>query len=120
MHVDPIKPTLKAPGAVRFKPKCDKLLSRFAFNFNLRRYTTVAYVLLQHGAAAPGAAQVLAGTDAGGRAPLAAAASDFARTGAATTAGAVDLSTAFSPTAVGAGIGNLTRGRAWQTLLATS
>ena len=40
MQVDPIKPTLKAPGAKRLKLKCDELLSSFAFNFNLRRYTS--------------------------------------------------------------------------------
>jgi len=37
--VDPIKPTLKAPGSERLKLKCDELLSTSAFNFNLRRYT---------------------------------------------------------------------------------
>ena len=37
-QVLPIKPTLKAPGTNRFKPKFDNLLSFFAFNFNLRRY----------------------------------------------------------------------------------
>ena len=39
MHVDPIKPTLKAPGTMRLKLKYGKLLSSFAFRFNLRRYT---------------------------------------------------------------------------------
>ena len=42
MQVDPIKPTLKAPAAGHLKPKCDELLSNFAFNFNLRRYTAAA------------------------------------------------------------------------------
>ena len=37
MQVGPIKPTLKAPGTTRLKLKCDKLLSSFPFNFNLRR-----------------------------------------------------------------------------------
>ena len=37
MQVDPIKPTLKAPGTKRLKLKCDKSLSKFAFKFNLRR-----------------------------------------------------------------------------------
>jgi len=32
-------PTLKAPGSKRSKLKDDKLLSNFALNFNLRRYT---------------------------------------------------------------------------------
>ena len=39
-QVDPIKPTLKAPGSKRLKLKYDELLSSFAFNFNLRRYTS--------------------------------------------------------------------------------
>ena len=39
MQVDPIKPTLKAPGTQRLNLKYDELLSSFAFNFNLRRYT---------------------------------------------------------------------------------
>jgi len=38
VQVDPIKPTLKAPGTMRLKLKHVKLLSSFAFNFNLRRY----------------------------------------------------------------------------------
>ena len=39
MQVDPIKPTLKAPGSKRLKLEHEKLLSSFAVNFNLRRYT---------------------------------------------------------------------------------
>ena len=38
MQVDPIKPTLKAPGSKRLKVEDEKLLSHYAFNFNLRRY----------------------------------------------------------------------------------
>jgi len=38
VQVDPIKPTLIAPGSKRLKLDDDKLLSNFAFNFNLRRY----------------------------------------------------------------------------------
>jgi len=38
VQVDPIKPTLKAPGSARLKLKYDNLLSRFAFHFNLRRH----------------------------------------------------------------------------------
>ena len=38
MQVDPIKPTVKAPGTRRLKPELDNLLSSFAFNFNLCRY----------------------------------------------------------------------------------
>jgi len=41
VQVDPIKPTLKAPGSKLLKPEHDKLLSNFVFNFNLRRYTGV-------------------------------------------------------------------------------
>jgi len=39
VQVDPIKPMLKAPGTKRLKLKIDELLSSFAFNLNLRRYT---------------------------------------------------------------------------------
>jgi len=52
VQVDPIKPTLKAPGTKRLKLKCDKLLSRFAFNFNLRRCTTAEECDEKHGAVA--------------------------------------------------------------------
>ena len=38
MQVDPIKPTLKAPGTMRLKLNCNKLLSCFAFDYNLRRH----------------------------------------------------------------------------------
>jgi hypothetical protein len=37
VQVEPIKPRLKAPGTKRLKLKYGKLLSDFAFNFNLRR-----------------------------------------------------------------------------------
>jgi hypothetical protein len=39
VQVDPVKPTLKAPGTKRLKLKCDQLLSIFAFKFNLGPYT---------------------------------------------------------------------------------
>ena len=42
MRIDPIEPTLKAPGTKRLKLKCDKLLSSLGFNFNLRRYAKAA------------------------------------------------------------------------------
>jgi hypothetical protein len=42
VQVDTIKPTFKEPGTTRLKLKCDKLLSSFAFSFNLRRYTVLA------------------------------------------------------------------------------
>jgi hypothetical protein len=38
VQVDPIKPTLKAPGIKLLKLKYDKPLSKFAFKINLRRY----------------------------------------------------------------------------------
>jgi len=41
VQVDPIRPTLKDPGAKRLKLKCDEPLSKFAFNLHLRRYTWV-------------------------------------------------------------------------------
>jgi len=41
VQIDPIKPTLKAPGSKRLKLNCDELLSSFAFKFNVRRYTSV-------------------------------------------------------------------------------
>ena len=39
VQVDPIKPTLEAPGTKRLNLKSDKLLSSFAFKINLRRYS---------------------------------------------------------------------------------
>ena len=38
VQVDPIKPTLIAPGSERLKLNYDDPLSNFAFNFYLRRY----------------------------------------------------------------------------------
>jgi len=38
VQVDPSKPTLKAPATKRLKLKHDRLLSSFAFNFDLRHY----------------------------------------------------------------------------------
>ena len=39
VQVDPIKPVLKAPGSILLKLRCDDgLLSKVAFDFNLRRY----------------------------------------------------------------------------------
>ena len=38
MYIDPIKPTLTAPGTKRLNPKCDEPLSNIAFKCNLRRY----------------------------------------------------------------------------------
>ena len=39
MQVDPIKPTLKAPGFKLLKLKMTEPLSHFAFKFSLCRYT---------------------------------------------------------------------------------
>jgi len=39
VQVDPVKPTSKPPGTKRLKLKHDEVLSNFAFNFNLRRYS---------------------------------------------------------------------------------
>jgi hypothetical protein len=39
VQVDPIKPTLKAPGTKRLKLEYGELVSSFAFSFKLRRYT---------------------------------------------------------------------------------
>jgi hypothetical protein len=40
VHVDPMKPKLKAPGTKLWKLEHEKLLLRFAFNYNWRHYTT--------------------------------------------------------------------------------
>ena len=42
MQVDPIKPTLKAPGSKRLKLEYEKLLSNCAIIFRLRRYSWAA------------------------------------------------------------------------------
>ena len=47
MQVDPINPTLKPPGTKHLKLKCDILLSRSAFKFNLRHYSGVC-ACVQH------------------------------------------------------------------------
>jgi len=39
VQVDPIKPTLEAPGIKLLNLKYDEPLSKFAFKFNLRRYS---------------------------------------------------------------------------------
>jgi len=41
VQLDPVKPTLKAPGTMPLTLKYDKLPSNSAFNFDLRRYTKV-------------------------------------------------------------------------------
>jgi hypothetical protein len=42
VQANPIKPKLKAPGSKRLKLKYGALFSRFAFNFDLRRYTSAS------------------------------------------------------------------------------
>jgi len=39
VQVDPIKPTLKAPGTERLKLKYEEVLSNVGFKINLRRYS---------------------------------------------------------------------------------
>ena len=51
MQLDPIKPTLKAPGSKRLKLQYDELLSRFAFKFKLRRYMVALENAVQEWAA---------------------------------------------------------------------
>ena len=48
VQVDPIKPMLKLPGTKRLKLEYGKLLSEFAFNFNLRCYTPAARCCTTH------------------------------------------------------------------------
>jgi hypothetical protein len=51
VQVDPIKPTLKAPGSKLSTRRCDGPLSNFAFNLNLlnlRRYNPVKFMLQPH------------------------------------------------------------------------
>ena len=47
MQADSIKSSLKTPGAKRLKPKYGKLLSSFAFDFSLRRYSLESSVLFK-------------------------------------------------------------------------
>jgi hypothetical protein len=42
VQVEQMKSKLKAPGTERSKLKCDNLLSRSGFTFNLRRYSSAA------------------------------------------------------------------------------
>ena len=67
VQVEPMKPMLKAPGAKHLKLKYDKLLSFcfiFAFNLNMRRYTT-AVVFLADAGFTNGAELVIDGRDQG-------------------------------------------------------
>jgi len=55
VQVDPMKPTMKVPISERLNLECDDLLSNFAFNFKLGRYSEAAVararVLLDEAAA---------------------------------------------------------------------
>jgi hypothetical protein len=51
VQVDPIKPTLKAPGTKYFKLEYDELLSSFALKFNLRGYAVDSDSVLPFAAA---------------------------------------------------------------------
>ena len=69
-----MKPMLKAPGIKRLKLNYDKLLSSFAFNFNLRPYNVASSKSAAAALLAAGAA--VSGRDAAGHTALAAAAAD--------------------------------------------
>jgi hypothetical protein len=43
VHVEPVKPMLKAPGTERLKLRSDELLSNLAFKFNLRHYNSFGF-----------------------------------------------------------------------------
>jgi hypothetical protein len=45
VQLDPIKPTLKVLGTQRLRLKSEEPLSKLAFKFNLRRYTTAAVLI---------------------------------------------------------------------------
>jgi len=47
VQVDPIKPTLKAPGTKRSTLKYNELLSSFAFKFTLCRYIKAEFTLVE-------------------------------------------------------------------------
>jgi len=66
VQVDPVKPTLKAPGIKRLILKHDKLHSSFAFKSNLRRYTEVEERLKELGRENAALRSNLAGTEEAG------------------------------------------------------
>jgi len=47
VQVDPIKPTMKAPGTKRLKLEYDETLSDFAFKFKLCRYMKVSQAKME-------------------------------------------------------------------------
>ena len=48
MQLDPIKPTLKAPGSKRLKLQYEKPPANSAFRFNLRRYNLARHIVALH------------------------------------------------------------------------
>ena len=46
MHVDPVRPTLKAPGIKHLKLSYEKPPSNFAVKLSLRRYNEVAMMIV--------------------------------------------------------------------------
>ena len=72
VQVDPIKPTLKAPGSERLKLNCDELLSSFAFKLKLRHYNWEG----EQAAAAAATMMMLTGEGEGELEPAAAAAAE--------------------------------------------
>ena len=49
MHVDSIKPALKATGTKRLKLRCDELLANVALHFDLRRHSKAEMYLTSSG-----------------------------------------------------------------------
>jgi len=86
VQVDPIKPTLKAPGTKRLKVKCCIMLSTFAFKFNLHRYIME---LAYHHKARSDLTALVAGAASGGSYPafLPGSLADFAAVGVLWVAG---------------------------------
>jgi len=48
VQLDPIKPTLTAPGTKRLKVKCNGPVANFAFKFYLRRYIKACLYITGH------------------------------------------------------------------------
>jgi hypothetical protein len=48
VQVDRLNPGLKASGTARLKLECDEVVSRYAINFNSRRYKVESETALHH------------------------------------------------------------------------
>ena len=59
MQVDPVKHKFKPPGTKRLKVKCDELVSKFAFKFNLNHYNAAVHAWCATGNDRPDAAEKL-------------------------------------------------------------